>query len=507
MPTSLSKYLDPTGLDETVVNIRQLAEALEAEMQELPYARPDGLYPDMTVGAVIGADETAQWATRESTGSGSAIVRSVQGAAVAWEQMCPAMSDSSWALITAQTVTKTVTDEVMTLTFNGNGSSAGVRSNKGPDVISGHKYYIAYDVCENTTGRPTLVNINGSEAWAVTASAADTAGSEWVRVSGMFTIATDSQFHYVCLYMNGVTSGSVKFRNVICADLTQMFGSGNEPSTVSEFEALYPEPYYPYSAPVLKPVQIAGIRSTDAQGGELDSVEWDTFTLRGAGSIGDMLYSDRKETKVGVVDLGTFAWARAAETSGHPYFYSSFYGLPAPAVQPAASLPNATCAIYQRATFADLYNNYANVPDGSIGLTNGSADNNSVYIKDDEVTDVTALRTKLSGVLLFYELATPTTQPISPALPMTYKVQQGGSESVIVPDGEVSAAPVLTIAEPVNMSTELTRIWEAIQSLGYTRNTAQLSRPVSLTDTVSVDETQKDTTDVVEIDTTKEVQE
>ena len=124
MPTSLSKYLDPTGLDETVVNIRQLAEALEAEMQELPYARPDGLYPDMTVGAVIGADETAQWATRESTGSGSAIVRSVQGAAVAWEQMCPAMSDSSWALITAQTVTKTVTDEVMTLTFNGNGSSA-----------------------------------------------------------------------------------------------------------------------------------------------------------------------------------------------------------------------------------------------------------------------------------------------------------------------------------------------------------------------------------------------
>lgn len=67
MPTNINKYLDPTGLDETVLNIRQIAEGLEAEMQNLPYARPDGIYPDMTVGAVIGADETAQWATREST--------------------------------------------------------------------------------------------------------------------------------------------------------------------------------------------------------------------------------------------------------------------------------------------------------------------------------------------------------------------------------------------------------------------------------------------------------
>jgi hypothetical protein len=30
---------------------------------------------------------------------------------------------------------------------------------------------------------------------------------------------------------------------------------------------------------------------------------------------------------------------------------------------------------------------------------------------------------------------------------MTYRVEQGGTESIIVPDGEISAAPVLTIAE------------------------------------------------------------
>ena len=85
---------------------------------------------------------------------------------------------------------------------------------------------------------------------------------------------------------------------------------------------------------------------------------------------------------------------------------------------------------------------------------------------------------------------------------MSYKVQQGGMESIIVPDGEVSAAPVLTVAEPVNMSTELARIWAAIEQL-QSRGTAQLSRAGA----ASIEEVQKDTAEIAEIDTTKEVTE
>ena len=40
----------------------------------------------------------------------------------------------------------------------------------------------------------------------------------------------------------------IKVRNVNLIDLTLMFGAGNEPSTVEEFEALFPEAYYPYNA-------------------------------------------------------------------------------------------------------------------------------------------------------------------------------------------------------------------------------------------------------------------
>lgn len=44
---------------------------------------------------------------------------------------------------------------------------------------------------------------------------------------------------------NGLTIKCNAWVNII--DLTQMFGSGNEPSTVAEFEAMFTEDYYPYN--------------------------------------------------------------------------------------------------------------------------------------------------------------------------------------------------------------------------------------------------------------------
>lgn len=336
MPTSLNKYLDRPALDETVVNIRQLTEALEEEMQNLPFAQPDGLYPDMTVGSVIGADETAQWSTRESTGSGTAIVRNAKGA------------------------------------------------------------------------------------------------------------------------------------NEIQSD-------------------------------ALVPVRIAGIASTTEQGGELDSIEWPTFTLRSAGGVVDELKSDELVTRVGVVDLGTLSWSY--DTSVTNNFFRT--------VGPADMLGATTAG--------QLYIACAGF-DVGVSTTKGAFGSNvrdmymcQIYgqsyklaVRDNAYNNAADFKAAVSGVLLFYALVTPTTTPISPALPMTYRVEQGGTESIIVPDGEISAAPVMTVAEPINAGDEFARIWAAIQSLGYTRNTAQLSRPVSLTDIGSIDEVQKDT---AEIDTTKEVTE
>ena len=470
MPTNIDKYLDPTGLDETVLNIRQIAEGLEADMQDLPYARPDGLYPDMTVGAVIGADETAQWATRESTGTGSAIVRSVQGAAVAWNQLARQLDVTESA---KGTTCKWQPDG--TAVINGTVDSSGAAYQLGVANVQGHKYLVkgtSSGVGSAYFGVGFGSDINGTGVIATSSSSALT-----VYYSIFFTSASV-----------GTTLQDFTLRPQIF-DLTAMFGSGNEPQSVAEFEAMYPEAYYPYSAPTLKPVQIAGIASTDAQGGELDAIEWTAQTLRAAGSVADMLYADHVDVKVGAVDLGMLTWVKNANYGYYTADISTLIKRPAD----VNTVSNIFVVGHTPASWNTL----------NAGGT--STDNVAVYPFGGEVAfssdaaTAADFKAAMNGVLLYYELATPTTTPISPALPMSYQVQQGGSESIIVPDGEVSAAPVLTVAEPVNMSTELARIWAAIEQL-QSRGTAQLSR----TDTVSIDEVQKDT---AEKDTTKEVTE
>lgn len=484
MATDMLQYLDPDGLDETVLNIGQiktnlegqisdLGESIEEELQNLPYALPDGLYPDMTVGAVIGADETAQWATRESTGSGQAIVRSVQGATVALNQLV----------------------QVADATRTSNGVTF-ISSNDGTVVAngeaSGNTYATTIDISGIVSGHIYLlkcVPAGGSTSTYRAYLQGDpfaSASNRYEYGSGtIVTAAASGAASIVPLYVySGYTANDLVAIPQLF-DLTAMFGSGNEPTTVEEFEQMFPAAYYPYSAPTLKPVQIAGIQSS------IDSIEWPTFTLRGVGTIGDMLYSDHVNVRVGVVDLGTLTWTYYGAT------YPDVFQVDLPSK--AVGLSNLLMADGYTYTGQGL----SNMPDKSY---RGNNNNIKIAIRDTTYTDAATFKAAMSGVYLFYELATPTTQPIDPTLPMTYKVQAGGSESIIVPDGEISAAPVLTVAEPVNAGDEFARIWAAIQSLGYTRNAAQLSRPVSLTDIDSIDEVQKDTPDVVEIDTTKEVQ-
>ena len=487
MATENLEYLDESGLNRTAGNVlAKIAESkaqIEEELNSLSYARPDGIYPEMTVGAVIGADETAQWSQRTTEGSGAATVRSVQGAAVGWNQLTEPskFANNASALSTVENVT-TVTST------NQNGYFFGVRLRTTADMISGHKYLVAYDVdrsgCVDTDFKgidvsgftPSMSALNSGHYWRIGTS-------------------TGSNVYVNAVYLNtnphDLTGEYFTLANVMLIDLTAMFGSGNEPSTVAEFEAMYPAAYYPYSAPTLKPVQIAGIASTDAQGDELDAIEWTAQTLWGAGAIGDMLYTDHKETKIGLIDLGTLNW-NAAVTSVEGSYRMRSEVIPTIINIPSSGLlANIRCVNYDTITGSAVYTN-------NKGISLSAGKQIAVFDPDyNQADSPAAFKAAMSGVVCAYELATPTTTPISPALPMTYKVQQGGSESIIVPDGEVSAAPVLTVAEPVNMSTELAQIWAAIETLQGSRQALQSDVRNNV---------QEITADLTPIDVTKEVQ-
>lgn len=67
--------------------------------------------------------------------------------------------------------------------------------------------------------------------------------SKVTRTTNTFT---DFAFYW-SMNTNYAVGDSVKLRNVYIVDLTLMFGAGNEPSTVEEFESMFPASYYPYN--------------------------------------------------------------------------------------------------------------------------------------------------------------------------------------------------------------------------------------------------------------------
>ena len=60
---------------------------------------------------------------------------------------------------------------------------------------------------------------------------------------------------------NPTVAGGLNFKGLHLHDLTLMFGSGNEPATVEEFEAMFPNSYYPYNAGELISNSADGIES------------------------------------------------------------------------------------------------------------------------------------------------------------------------------------------------------------------------------------------------------
>lgn len=54
---------------------------------------------------------------------------------------------------------------------------------------------------------------------------------------------------------------SWSYSDIICVDLTQMFGAGNEPATAEEFEAMFPLPYYDYNPGELINVAASGVKT------------------------------------------------------------------------------------------------------------------------------------------------------------------------------------------------------------------------------------------------------
>lgn len=210
-------------------------------------------------------DSETAYAKAVPTGAKLMSVKSVGGRSLVWNQIFEAYSGTNNGV--------TVTSETDgTITLNGTAESSYV-------------YFKSLSSAQNKVGKYILKLLILNNPDSVTMRYAyfnrtiTTPAVDKGTASALINqTATDVELQKVA-GISGFTTGTV-FNNVKIKiqifDLTQMFGAGNEPSTVDEFEAMFPNDYYPYNA---GEIISAGTEEVVEQGKNLWDEVWEVGTI------------------------------------------------------------------------------------------------------------------------------------------------------------------------------------------------------------------------------------
>lgn len=213
-------------------------------------------------------------------------------------------------------------------------------------------------------------------------------------------------------------------------DLTAMFGSGNEPASVEEFEKIFPAAYYPYNAGEIVSTGVTEVAVGDTAHKIPEAIKalpgygWSAGTARNY-----VDYENKRYVQcVGSVNLGTLTWMKtSSQSSVGDYFYApvsaiGFKRLGAFEI----TVHNILCSKY--ITVARNPNAFV---DKTIVLDGDSIAVSQIQVKDTAYTDATAFKQAMSGVMLYYELANPIVTDISTLIPDDFlrniEVEAGGS--------------------------------------------------------------------------------
>lgn len=222
----------------------------------------------------------------------------------------------------------------------------------------------------------------------------------------IFTKTAEGSTYITIRVVSGVTVSGLTFKPQLF-DLTLMFGAGKEP-TAEQFEAMFPAELYPYN-----PGEIISSRTATITAGA-EAITTGFPELRSAGTVHDEIDMDGGEIRrnVGAVDLETLNW-----TYSDKYKWIHSRNLIGIIATPATTIdiPN---VISNKFDIVKQTNN-TTLP-GLCVWTNGL-----ISIKVENITSAA----DLSGAVLQYELATPTTEPVT--IPETLQewlpVEPGGT--------------------------------------------------------------------------------
>ncbi len=357
-------------------------------------------------------------------------------------------------------------------------SASSSRIYQAKDIVLNHKY-LMIATFKGTSGNATLSWYGGANKFVAL-------NGNWQEVSlllnNTFQTASNWQLHYGTS-SNGETA-PYYIKNAMCFDLTQMFGTtiadyiysfeqSQAGAGVAWFKKLFPKDYYAYNAGELLSVEgLSAHVMRDADNSVIGNYPLDSsLTLRGIPKLdasnnlyydGDEYTSDGKvKRKYGIVDLGTLEWG---------YYASCFY-----------SNKINGCKTYKETDKNTICQEYAHNLTAWGQTTNDKVfciQGDFVWIRDSAYTDADTFKTAMSGVMLVYELATPTTETATPYTNPQIVSKYGTLEYVtnsIVPVGHKTTYLTRYIfggyVDLISGTLVVDRAMVLIKNLTWTRNT------------------------------------
>lgn len=371
-------------------------------------------------------DDTEAYQKAVPSGVKMVSIKSIGGKTIVWNQLNlnnkNSVTKNGISFINNKDGSWTITGTCST----SNGGSADVLIYKFADkFVSGHKYLVKAD---KYFGENYGFAING--------------GSSPLKKAVIYNYA----FNPIIFVKDKVTVDNITMRMNIF-DLTQMFGTGNEPSTQEEFEAMFPADYYPYNAGELMSASVNEITYSDTKTQETHySIPQAILNLPGYGwSAGDVRNEVNWENKkyhkrVGKVDLGTL------EYRYDPNTIRFIANLADVSIKDKNDKFNCISTFYT-ATSGDIFDD-SNETDLIIRVDENV---NQIYIRNLSYADATTFKNAMSGVILYYELAeeqiTDISNLIGDTLQEPIEVEAGGSLTFRNTHGANYRVPVPNTAE------------------------------------------------------------
>lgn len=318
-----------------------------------------------------------------------------------------------------------------------------------PKWTKGHKYLFALYV--KSSAEPFGISIGYSDSDKVPY---DNDGKTFsYKSSGkellLFTpddSLIDSGYQYIALRpvrYDTQTRCTISVRNLMIFDLTVMFGSGNEPTSVEEFEKMFPADYYPYAVGEIVSAGTEEVVVGDTAHPIPEAIRnlpgygWSAGTARN--------YIDYENKKyyqcVQSVDLGTLNWTAGGGGSRTVFIASSWKIYGQKLSYNSAIASNILCSKYLAKSQNEVWSDAA-----PVGIATNATIDGYVYVNDTAYTDAATFKQAMQGVILYYELANPIITDISTLIPDDFlrniKVEAGGSVTFKNGNGDSYRIPV-----------------------------------------------------------------